>query len=487
MSMGTRQHRQRQEDLWITHNELAQAPAHPFYQRLNELLDSEKFDEFVEKECAGFYAANNGRPSLTPGIYFRLLLLGYFEGIDSERGMAWRAADSLGLRRFLGIGLEESTPDHSTISRTRRLMDVETHRKVFFWVLGLLADRGLLKGKRIGIDATTLEANAALRSIVRRDSGEGYEEFLNGLAQESGIETPTREDLARLDRQRKNKGSNREWVNPHDRDARITKMKDGRTHLAHKAEHAVDLETGAVVAVTLQEAHLGDTTTVKETLAEAGETVAQLIEREAQTAPAEAPRVNLGGIEEVVADKGYHSGAGLEEMKAVGVCTYIPEKKQTGQRHWAGKEGQQQAVYANRQRLQRPKGKRLLRQRGELIERSFAHCYDTGGMRRTHLRKHSNILKRQLIHVGAFNLSLILRKLIGAGTPREWRNHTPQLVFLFLRLFWAICATQKRRFPDLSCPEWNPSSKRTGPTQNCHARISGVPPRAASRLFSQAG
>ena len=191
MSMGTRQHRQRQEDLWITHNELAQGPAHPFYQRLNELFDSEKFDEFVEKECAVFYATNNGRPSLAPGMYFRLLLLGYFEGIDSERGIAWRAADSLGLRRFLGIGLDESTPDHSTISRTRRLIDVDTHRKVFFWVLGLLADRGLLKGKRIGIDATTLEANAALRSIVRRDNGESYEEFLKGLANKSGIKTTT--------------------------------------------------------------------------------------------------------------------------------------------------------------------------------------------------------------------------------------------------------------------------------------------------------
>ena len=444
MSMGTRQQRQRQEDLWITHNELAQAPAHPFYQRLNQLLDSEKFDEFVEKECARFYADNNGRPSLAPGTYFRLLLLGYFEGIDSERGIAWRAADSLALRRFLGIGWDESTPDHSTISRTRRLMDVETHQKVFLWVLGLLADRGLLKGKCIGIDATTLEANAALRSIVRRDNGESYEEFLQGLAQKSGIQTPTREDLARLDRRRKKKGSNQEWVNPHDPDARITRMKDGRTHLAHKAEHAVDMETGAVVAVTLQEAHLGDTTTVRETLAQAGETVADLSDREVVRAPQEEPQVNLGGIEEVVADKGYHSGPVLEQMQAVGVRSYIPEKKQRGQRHWGGKQGQQQAVYANRQRLQRPKGKRLLRQRGELIERSFAHCYDTGGMRRTHLRKHSNILKRQLIHVGAFNLSLILRKLIGAGTPREWRNRTGSLLFLFL---WFLQAHRRPQRP----------------------------------------
>src|SRR5437588_4107318 len=249
MLMGTRKHRQRQEKLWVTHTELATGPGHPFYTRLNELLDQEKFDEFAEQQCAEFYCENNGRPSLPPGTYFRFMLIGYFEGIDSERGIAWRAADSLGLRRFLRVGLDESTPDHSTISRTRRLIDVDTHRKVFFWVLGLLADRGLLKGKRIGIDATTLEANAALRSIVRRDSGESYEEFLKGLAKESGIETPTREDLARVDRKRKKKGSNQEWVNPHDRDARITKMKDGRTHLAHKAVHAVDMDTGAIETV----------------------------------------------------------------------------------------------------------------------------------------------------------------------------------------------------------------------------------------------
>lgn len=178
MSMGTRKERERQEDLWITHAELATSPGHPFYQRLAELLDSDGFDGFVEQQCARFYADNNGRPSMPPGMYFRSLLIGYFEGIDSERGIAWRAADSLGLRRFLGIGLDETTPNHSTISRTRRLIDVETHRKVFFWVLSLLAERGLVKGKRIGIDATTLEANAAMRSIVRRDSGESYDEFL---------------------------------------------------------------------------------------------------------------------------------------------------------------------------------------------------------------------------------------------------------------------------------------------------------------------
>jgi transposase len=327
-------------------------------------------------------------------------------------------------------------------------LDLETHRQVFGWVVGLLADAGLVKGRRIGIDATTLEANAALRSIVRRDNGESYEEFLKRLAQQSGIATPTREDLARVDRKRKKKGSNREWVNPHDGDARITKMKDGCTHLAHKAEHAVDMETGAVVAVTLQEADLGDTTTMKETLVEAGETVADLILREAEAKPLKEPKVNLGGIEEVVADKGYHSGPVLEEMKAAGVRTYIPEKKQAGKRHWIGKEAQREVVYANRRRLQRPKGKRLLRKRGELIERTFAHCYETGGMRRTHLRKHGNILKRLLIHVAGANLGLLLRTRYGSGTPRSLQGLSFTLRFFVAlsckRLGIPNCAVTRR-------------------------------------------
>jgi transposase len=302
------------------------------------------------------------------------------------------------------------------------LIDVETHGEVFGWVLGLLADRGMVKGKRIAIDATTLEANAAMRSIVRRDTGESYEEFLRGLAKASGIETPNREDLARLDRKRKKRMSNQEWESPADGDARITKMKDGRTHLAHKAEHAVDLDTGAVVAVTLQGADLGDTVTLDATLSEAGMAVAELVEREAEQRPEEKPKVNVNGIEEVVADKGYHSGAVLERVKSYEVRTYIPEKKQAGQRHWEGKTEEQQAVYQNRQRVSGGYGKSLLRRRGELVERSFAHCYDTGGMRRTHLRGHENILKRQLVHVGAFNLSLILRRVLGAGTPRQWKD-----------------------------------------------------------------
>ena len=353
-----------------------------------------------------------GRPSLPPGLYFRSLLIGYFEGIDSERGIGWRLADSLSLRRFLRIELDETTPDHSTISRTRRLIDVETHREVFTWVLQLLAKEGLLKGGTIGVDATTLEANAALRSIVRRTTGESYEEFLKGLATESGIATPTREQLARLDKKRKKKGSNQEWQHPHDPDAKITKMKDGRTHLAHKAEHAVDLETGAVVAVTLAGADQGDTTTLAATVTEAAAQVAAVAADEEAN-----EKLAGGGLEEVVADKGYHSNEVLTDLAALDLRSYISEPDR-GRRRWRGKAEAREAVYGNRRRMQGARGQRLLRWRAERVERAFAHVCETGGMRRTHLRGRKNVLKRLLIHVGGFNLSLVLRQQLGAGTPR---------------------------------------------------------------------
>jgi transposase len=364
----------------------------------------------VEAECAQYYADVLGRPSIPPVVYFKALFVGYFEGIDSERGIAWRVADSMALRSFLGYALTERTPDHSSLSRTRRLMSVETHQRVFQWVLEVLAQEGLLRGKSLGVDATTLEANAALRSIVRRDTGEGYEEFLTELAKASGIETPTREDLAKLDKKRPKKGSNKDWKNPHDPDARITKMKDGRTHLAHKAEHSVDMDTGAVVSVTLQPADLGDTQTVKVTLDQAR----QNVQRVAFTSKA---RRNLEPMREVVLDKGYHSNDTVRDLQQDGLRTYISEPKR-GRRNWKDKKDERDAVYANRRRVRGAHGKKLLRKRGELVERSFAHCYETGAMRRTHLRHHPNILKRLLIHTGAFNLSLVFRRATGFGTPR---------------------------------------------------------------------
>jgi transposase len=412
MSLGKRRPDEKQEPIWIEAARLATPAGHPFYERLNRLLGKRGFDAFAESACESFYA-KTGRPGLAPGVYFRALLVGYFEGIDSERGIAWRTADSLALRSFLGFELGQSTPDHSTISRTRRLIDVETHRKVFLWVLGMLAEEGLMKGNTVSVDGTTLEANAALRSIVRRDNGQGYEDFLKGLAKESGIETPTREQLAKLDRKRKKKGNNDDWKHPHDPDAQITKMKDGRTHLAHKAEHAVDLETGAVLAVTLHPATAGDTKTLHETLAQCGEHIREV----AVEMDEGAVQMNAEGPAELVLDKGYHSNDVLVILKEVGVRSYCSEPAR-GCRNWKGKQEEKTAVYQNRRRIKETRGKRLMRQRGERVERSFAHMYETGCMRRTHLRRHDNIIKRLLIHAGAFNLGLVMRKISGRGTPR---------------------------------------------------------------------
>ena len=275
--------------------------AHPFYAKLNEVLAGWKFDSFVEELCAKFYDQKIGRPGLEPGKYFRLLLIGYFEGIDSERGIAWRCSDSLSLRSFVGYRLDELSTEHSTISRTRRLIDLETHQQVFQWVLKVLADYDLVSGKTVGIDATTLEANAAMRSIVRKDTKQNYEQFLTDLAQASGIQTPTREDLAKIDKTRKNKASNDDWENPNDPDAKITKMKDGSTHLAHKQEHAVDMDSGAVIAVTIQPADEGDTTTWRGTVEETWQNL-NAVADDARVAWEGASRARL---RELVADKGY--------------------------------------------------------------------------------------------------------------------------------------------------------------------------------------
>jgi transposase len=423
MAMGKRK-RDRQAAMWVAATELPTAASHPFYRRLNQLLRERGFDDFAEAQCATFYAETMGRPGLPPGIYFRLLLIGYFEGIDSERGIAWRAADSLALRDFLGVGLEDGPPDHSTISRTRRLIDLETHRAIFTWVLQCLSTAGLLKGKTIGVDATTLEANAALRSIVRRDSGESYEEFLTTLAKASGIGTPTRADLARIDRRRKKKGSNDDWTHPHDPDARITKMKDGRTHLAHKAEHAVDLDSGAVVAVTIQSADRGDT--------ESGvDTVLTALDELDEVQP------DGDGDREIVTDKGYHSTERVSDWEGIGLRTYLSEPNR-GRRRWHGHTALRDTVYRNRRRIRGTRGQQLLRRRGEYLERPNAHLYETGALRRTHLRGHPNILKRVLIHVSGFNLGLMMRQLIGVGTPRGLQGRLTSDLAMLMVVFSAL-------------------------------------------------
>lgn len=441
MSMGQRP-RALQPELFVATSDLPRAASHPFYAQVNQLLAAHGFDDFAETQCQPFYAERMGRPGLAPGHYFRLLMVGYFEGLDSERGIAWRAADSLSVRAFVGLGLTEPAPDHTTISRTRRLIDLETHQAVFTWVLHCLGVAGLLAGKTIGIDATTLEANAALRSIVRRDTGETYRDFLVQLAQASGIETPTRTDLARIDRQRPKKGSNGDWTHPDDPDARITKMKDGRTHLGHKAELAVDLETGAIVTVTLQGADLGDTTTMQTTLPNA-------IEALEGVAAVTAGAVRTG--EEIVLDKGYHSRQTVLDVQTQGLRTYISEPDR-GPQQWIDQHDAREAVYANRRRIRGARGQALMRRRGEVLERPFAHLFNTGGMRRTHLRRHGNILKRLLVHAAAANLGLWMRTRTRAGTPRGLQGLVTAALAWLGRLGGAVRTIVRRDAADAPPP-----------------------------------
>jgi transposase len=408
---------------------VVKGPGHPFYRKLNSILDFHGFDRFVEERCRKYYKPG-GRPSLPPSVYFRLSLIGYFEGIGSERAIAWKLADSITLRDFVGLPITVRTPDHSTISRTRRLISLETHQEIFDWVLKILAKSKLLRAKILGVDGTTLEANAAMRSIVQRVDELPYIEFLKGLAAAAGIANPTREDLARIDRKREKKGSNQDWKHPHDPDAKITKMKDGRTHLAHKAEHAVDMETGAVVAVTVQPADRGDTESLETTLEKAADSLGAIVDD-----PEAAAELSDELMRELVADKGYHSNAVLTAQAEAGIRTYISEPNR-GRRNWRGKPEAQAAVYANRRRIRGDRGKGLLRSRGEKVERQFAHGFETGGLRRIHLRGHSNIEKRLLVHYAGFNLGLLMRQLVGVGTPRGLQGRSLAALWALFVFLW---------------------------------------------------
>src|SRR5689334_3963000 len=392
----------RQADLMIGWAELPRSPGHAFYDRLQAILVGAGFDGFAEKECAAYYAGERGRPSLPPGRYFRMHLVGYFEGIDSERGLEWRCADSLSLREFLRLGTTERVPDHSWLSKTRSRLPLEVHEAVFAWVLERLAEHGLIRGDRIGVDASTMEANAALRAIVRRETGEGYREMLKRLAEESGIATPTAEDLIRLDRERKGERlSNAEWASPTDPEARIAKLKDGRTRLA--------LDTGAIVAAEVHPADQGDTATLPGTLAAAEANMAAVGAAPTPEDPAE-----------LVADKGYHSRDGLKELEDGAWKSRIAEKKVAGVNRWHSDEEARRAVYNNRARLRSGVAREAFKLRAERVERSFALTLDRGGMRRAWLRGRENLRKRYLVHVAGYNLGLVMRLLVGAGTPREF-------------------------------------------------------------------
>jgi transposase len=403
MSLGQR--KAQQEELFIPTAKIANGPGHPFYSQLNQVLADAGFDEFVEKLCARYYK-EGGRPGIPPGVYFRMLFIGYFEGLDSQRGIAWRCADSLALRTFLGIAITEETPVHVSMTMIRKRLPESVYDQVFVFVLSLLEEKGLLRGKAVAIDATTLEANAAMKSIVRKDSGENWKEYLQGLAKAEGNENPTEEDLRRLDRGRKDKKvSNEQWESPSDPDARIAKMKDGRTHLAYKAEHAVDVVSEAIVATTVTFADKSDPQSAPATLSLAE---ANLVLAGSETT-----------VTEVVADKGYHDNGWLADLRAQGLRTYIPERRQK-HRCWTNKPAAYATAFrANRRRVRGNKGRQLNRWRSERCERTFAHVCETGGGRRSWLRGQTNVSKVHTLKCAAYNLGLLLRKVWGMSKPRN--------------------------------------------------------------------
>ena len=404
MALGKRQ--RQQQEMWVATTDLPKSPGHPFYCKLNELLAEAGFDRWAEKLCAPYYAKLMGRPSIPPGIYFRMILVGYFEGIGSQRGIAWRCSDSRSLAEFLGVPITERTPDHSSLTRTHQRLPVEIHEQVFVFVLKIAADKKLVSSKTVAVDSTTLEANAAMKSIVRKDTEEDYKEYLRRLAKEAGIEDPTDEELRRFDKRRQNKKmSNDEWQSPTDPDSRIAKMKDGTTHLAYKAEHVVDLASDLVVGATVQPANHADVETLCDSVLAAQQNL--------QAAGSEVE------IQDVVADKGYHKAATLELCDDLGMRTYIPEPERPHGYDWEKHSAaERKAVEGNRRRVRGARSKKLQRLRSELTERSFAHVCETGGARRTWLRGLVQVTKRYLIQVAARNLGLIVRKLFGMGTPR---------------------------------------------------------------------
>jgi transposase len=442
MAMGKRGS-ERQDDLFITHDRLPKSPGHVFYVKLNRLLAEAAFDDWVEALCESYYASGKGRPSIPPGVYFRMLLVGYFEGLNSQRGIAWRCSDSLSLRAFLGISLDEDAPDHSSLSYIRDRLPLSVHEQVFVKVLAIAQQKKLLNGKTVAVDSTTLEANAAMKSIVRRDSGEDWNEYLTRLMQEQGLaeagQQPSAEELRRFDKLRKNKTvSNDEWQSPTDPDSRIARMKDGTTHLAYKAEHVIDLDSEMILAAEIYHATQPDHATLEDSVVQA--------EINQQAAGSEQE------IQEAVADKGYHSNHTLTNFaEHQTIRTYIPEARRKHDCTWTDKPPEQKAaVYANRRRTRGHRGRKLQRLRSERAERCFAHVCETGGARRTWLKGIENVRKRYLISAAAHNLGLLMRKLFKMGTPRglqQFRMDLQRLVSS-LNLAWLVildCLTRSAR------------------------------------------
>ncbi len=427
-------------DLLIALKDLPPPPANPFYTRLNTLLDEAGFEPFVEDLCRPYYTEGFGRPGVPPGAYFRMLFLGYFEGLDSQRAIAWHCADSRSAQAFLGLPQHKASPDHSSLTKIRKRLPESVQDQVFVFVLKLAEDQGLIPGKTVGVDSTLLEANAAMKTIVRRDNGDDWKEYLRKLAAEADLDDPTDEDLRRFDRQRKGKKvSNEEWTSSSDPDSKIAKMKDGTTHLAYKAEHVVDLKTELIVAAPVYPADQPDSATLLESVVAAqvhlleAESGLSLEELAAQD---EAAVVAVTAIKEVATDKGYHKAETLADCEAAAVRTYIPEKERKDDRVWTDKPPEWEKAYRNnRRRVSGNRSKRLQKLRSEKVERTFAHVCETGSGRRSWLRGLLEVGKRYLMTVVGHNLGIIMRSVFGKGTPKSLQGLRAAVVAWILE--WA--------------------------------------------------
>lgn len=413
MAIGRR--KPKQQTMWVNQHQLPKGQGHPFYSRLNDLLAKDGFDSWAEELCAPCFASK-GRPSIPPGVYFRMLFIGYLEGFASDRAVAWNCQDRLSLRAFLGIPLHESTPDHSSLSIWRQRLPMEVYRAAFQRILAIVRQQGLISAYAAGVDSTTIEANASLKRLARKDSGASYLDYVKGLMRDAGEEPVDTAAVARFDRKRK-KLSNRHWRSTTDPDSRITKMKDGTTHLAYKSEHAVDLSSGALLAAEVHAGDCGDTSSMEETLDAANENLASLGD--------EAPEILC-----VVADKGYHQAELIKRLnRDQGTTTYIPERDSSRRRRWHGDTDACREFHANRRRARGNQGKRLSRLRSWLVERSIAFLKCSGNLARMTLRGMDNVAKRYLMHAAGYNLGLVMRHLYRYGTPREMAG-------LLVHLFW---------------------------------------------------
>jgi transposase len=423
MGVFAKKEKAAQQELWLATQQLVQSPKSTFYTKLDETLEEFEFAKKVRAICAPAYKQSNvGRPGIDPVVYLKMIMVGFFEDLSSERAIAARCADSIAIRGFLNYGLDENTPDHSSLSVIRGRLGLEVYQKIFTLCLQALQEHGLLRGKNLGIDSSVIEANASLRALVNRNTEEQYWEYVKRLAAQEGIDPEDATAVRKFDRNRPGKGSNQEWENPHDPDAKIGPKKDGATDMIYKPEAVVDLDTGAVVQA---EVHLGDQADHKEV-------ATRILEAQQAINEVQAKELETLTVRTVTSDKGYYAISEVEALQSEEIKTVIADPVKNRRLEKLEPE-QRKAVEAARRSVKSRAGKKLLRRRGMHIERSFAHILDCGGMRRTTLCGWENLNKRFKLAAAFYNLSQLMRKLFGFGTPK-------QLEALAGAVFFSLCS-----------------------------------------------